>query len=359
MAIDSQARRDRVAGCLIGSAIGDSWGWQTEFSSIAIITREWPPSGPDQPTRDKQRPTVYQVTDDTQMALAVGEALVAAHAHSSLSVQSVESSLRHAFLDWFNSPDNTRAPGNTCMKACRNFYFGKNWLDSTVVDSKGCGANMRVPPVGLLPDAWVGDDDETRRTTRAAIAQLQSAMTHGHATALAASDLTAEAVYRLLNGTEPQTLVAELRDYAESQRNVYHAEWLDLSPRDELWDRAQAGSPSDFISGGWDECLARLDDVEYGVRYKSPEVDACEITGQGWIAEEAFASALLCFLWHPDEPLKAVKRAVVSAGDSDSIACLAGAFCGARHGLGVWPKDWVEQIEYRDRLDALTKAFSE
>jgi ADP-ribosylglycohydrolase len=48
-----------------------------------------------------------------------------------------------------------------------------------------------------------------------------------------------------------------------------------------------------------------------------------------------------------------VRRAAVTSGDSDSIACLAGAFAGAHLGLDAWPEDWIERIEYRDGLDRL------
>lgn len=85
--------------------------------------------------------------------------------------------------------------------------------------------------------------------------------------------------------------------------------------------------------------------------------DPCLITGEGWIAEEAFATGLLCFLLFPDDPVAALRRAAVSSGDSDSIACLAGAFAGAHHGLSAWPADWLRRIEYRDRLAALGAAW--
>ena len=57
--------------------------------------------------------------------------------------------------------------------------------------------------------------------------------------------------------------------------------------------------------------------------------DPCSQTGGGWIAEEAFATALLCFFMFPDDPVTVLRRAVVTSGDSDSIACIAGAFAGA------------------------------
>lgn len=88
-----------------------------------------------------------------------------------------------------------------------------------------------------------------------------------------------------------------------------------------------------------------------------PETDPCTATGAGWIAEEALATALYCFLLFPDDPPAAVRRAAYSSGDSDSIAALAGAFAGAHHGAGAWPAPWVDAIEYRERLLALGAAW--
>lgn len=48
---------------------------------------------------------------------------------------------------------------------------------------------------------------------------------------------------------------------------------------------------------------------------------------------------------------------MVTAGDSDSIACIAGSFAGAHHGLEAFPRSWVERIEYRERLLALSEGL--
>jgi ADP-ribosylglycohydrolase len=199
---------------------------------------------------------------------------------------------------------------------------------------------MRVAPVGLL----AGVD----QTMRAALAQFQAALTHGHATALAASDLTAQAIADLAAGGDPAGLTGRLRDYARQQRTIYHADWLDT-----LWMRPGIASPEAFIAHGWDECLALLDRLDAALATPDRATDPCRFTGEGWIAEEAFATGLLCFLLYPDDPLAALRRATVTAGDSDSIACLTGAFAGAHHGLAAWPEDWLARIEYRDRLTAL------
>lgn len=338
------SREERVAGCLFGLAFGDALGAPTEFLGVAEILSRWPPEGPADLAGHPAR-----VTDDTQMALAVGEALAEALAGRGLSRESLEPLVRSAFVGWLNSPDNNRAPGMTCLRACEALEAGRQWLDATVKSSKGCGANMRVAAVGLLDTEAHGVSE----AERAAIAQFQAALTHGHPTALAASDLTAFTVARLAAGVEPHSLVKVIRDYAASQRTVYHADWLG-----ELWQRPGVESPEEFIARGWEECLGVLDRLEAALPSPDYEADPCLATGAGWVAEEAFATGLLCFLLYPDEPLRALRRAAVTSGDSDSIACLTGAFAGAHLGAGRWPREWMRRIEYGDRLVLLAGELS-
>ncbi|MDQ3806423.1 MAG: ADP-ribosylglycohydrolase family protein, partial [Acidobacteriota bacterium] len=181
---------------------------------------------------------------------------------------------------------------------------------------------------------------------------FQAALTHGHPTALAASDLTARAVADLASGVAPRELVARLKDYALSQRVIYHERWLG-----DLWRKSAAGAPDEFIARGWDECLDSLERLEAALARPNSDADPCLATGQGWVAEEALATGLLCFLLTPDDPRRALQRAAATSGDSDSIASLAGSFAGARHGMRAWPADWPARIEYADRLDGLARAL--
>ena len=187
---------------------------------------------------------------------------------------------------------------------------------------------------------------------RAAIAQFQAALTHGHPAALAASDLTAVAIAFLIAGVTPGELPKTLREYARSQREVYHGNWLGT-----LWQQPGMDSPEQFIARGWDECLGSLDALDAALADGNRDADPCLITGEGWIAEEALATGLLCFLLFPGDPVAVIRRAVVSSGDSDSIACLSGAFAGSYNGMDAWPADWAERIEYRERLTALGAAW--
>jgi ADP-ribosylglycohydrolase len=58
-----------------------------------------------------------------------------------------------------------------------------------------------------------------------------------------------------------------------------------------------------------------------------------------------------------DQPEEVIRRAAFSSGDSDSIACIAGAFAGAYHGIDRWPAEWVERIEYRERILAMCEGL--
>jgi ADP-ribosylglycohydrolase len=329
----------RISGCLFGMALGDALGADTEFIDVPRILQRYPPNGPQAPTGN---PAL--VTDDTQMALAVGEALGAAPLP--YTPQSLGPELRRTFVSWYNDPENNRAPGRTCLIACKHLADGTHWIEASQIGSKGCGANMRVMPVGLL-----AVDEQTR----SAIAQFQAAYTHGHPTGLAAADLTAFVIATLAEGIEPTSLMTLAHDYAEQQRSVYHEAWLgDLWTRAHTFDTAQ-----DYIARGWDECLAIPRRVSVALVHVDRYSDPCLATGDGWIAEEALATALLCFLMYPDDPVAVIRRAAVTRGDSDSIACIAGSFAGAHCGVEAWPPDWIERIEYRDRISALSTTLSE
>ncbi|WKE72467.1 ADP-ribosylglycohydrolase family protein [Streptomyces sp. WP-1] len=324
-----------ATGSLLGLALGDALGFPTEFTKVPEILARFGP------WREMPLARRAFVSDDTQMTLALGRGLRTAMERGRLAPKRLERPVREEFVDWYHSPDNDRAPGNTCLTACRLLEDGgRAWQDASRLGSKGCGANMRVAPIGLAP----GLSEEQR----AGAAQLQSGLTHGHPTALAASDLTARAVHLLARGTEPGALVGELRHYALANRTRYDETWLG-----DLWTRSEDPTPEHFAARGWDECLAILDRLQEAVRTHSPEDDPCGATGEGWIAEEAFATGLLCFLLFPDEPLTALRRAACTAGDSDSIACLTGAFAGAWLGADAWPADWADRIEYREDLLAL------
>ncbi|XIE77980.1 ADP-ribosylglycohydrolase family protein [Streptomyces sp. SBR177] len=326
-----------ATGALVGLALGDALGFPTEFNDVPQILAKFGP------WRAMELPVTRgraYITDDTQMTLAFARGIRTAMERGPLAPLRLARPLREEYVDWYHSPENNRAPGRTCMVACHLLDGDRPWQDASQIGSKGCGANMRVAPIGLVP----GLTEEQR----SGAAQLQAALTHGHPTGLAASDLTARAVWLLAQGADPTGLVGRLRSYAYENRSRYHEHWLG-----DLWTRSQDPDATHFIRRGWDECLAVLERLDAVQRTADPEIDPCAYTGDGWIAEEALATGLLCFLLFPDQPLTALRRAACTRGDSDSIAALAGAFAGAHLGADAWPAEWVAAVEHRDELLAL------
>ncbi|GGJ26144.1 ADP-ribosylglycohydrolase family protein [Deinococcus roseus] len=320
-------------GVLYGLAFGDAYGYPTEFLKIPEILRNHPPDGP-------QDLTSTTVSDDTQMMMAVSRAIVQAER---LDGATLEPLLRREFVEWANSEENDRAPGMTCMRACERLEQGVPWVKATEHGSKGCGANMRVASVGVL---------NVPIEVRSGLAQFQAALTHGHPTALAASDATAQAVHFLLQGMAPERLLHALTDYAEAQLGIYHHDWLS-----NLWEESEHPAAAYFIARGWKETLSALLRVRDALKNPDFTTDPCMLTGPGWIAEEALATGLYCFLLHPEDAKAALKRAAVTSGDSDSIACLTGSFLGAHLGDAGFPAEWFERIEYSWELERLVKGL--
>ena len=67
-----------------------------------------------------------------------------------------------------------------------------------------------------------------------------------------------------------------------------------------------------------------------------PAESVLAIVGTGAIANEAVPAALWCAASHAD-PVEGVLAAVSAGGDTDTIAAMAGACLGARHGEAAWP----------------------
>lgn len=174
--------RDRFRGCIVGLAVGDALGYPTEFRSREQIVETFGPEGVDDfvAQRDDRWPAKPFVvgsgyhppgtySDDTQMSLAVARALIEA---GDRGLDDWMHSVGRHFVEWSHSPENNRAPGNTCMTGCQSYERTGDWEHSGVANSKGCGSAMRAAPIGLY---FHDDLDRCAENARAS-----SIITHGH-----------------------------------------------------------------------------------------------------------------------------------------------------------------------------------
>ena len=79
--------------------------------------------------------------------------------------------------------------------------------------------------------------------------------------------------------------------------------------------------------------------------------------GEGWVAEEAVASALYAFWRTPTDFARTVCTAANTDGDSDSIASIAGGISGAFNGRAAIPARWCSTVEGGDPLCDLARAL--
>jgi ADP-ribosylglycohydrolase len=285
---------------LYGLALGDALGWPLEFLSLAEIKARYGPQG----LRELPEPAHY--TDDTQMSIAIAEALAA---RGDADLDGLMEAVVANFIAWKNSPENNRAPGITCMRAVKALEAGVPWYESGISYSKGCGSAMRVAPVGYFyqhhPD----------RLRSAAIAS--GSATHTHRAAEAACLAAALLVKLALDGVHPAHYLEALEEY-------------------EL-----AG-----ISDEFDNALHR---TAHTLDFTNEE-DAMRTIGEGWTGDEAVALALYCVVRYPDDYVGAICRAANSEGDSDSVACITGSILGARLGVEALPAQWIARVENSEQL---------
>ena len=300
---------NKAKGVIFGLAIGDAFGYPTEFMSLTAIKSKYGAAGiQDFP----KSPALF--SDDTQMSVAVAEALVRAGGQD---LDTLMDAIRDEFIRWRRSPENNRAPGNACLAGVSQMERGVHWSESGAVQSKGCGSAMRVAPIGYL---YQHNPDKLK-----VVARASGICTHGHRTAVAASIGAAYLVKLALDDVPPDQMIPALLAFTKG------------------------------ISGEFDRAILKINEC---LDWEDEE-KALEYLGRGWIGEEAVALALYCFLRYPDDYAKTVLRGANTAGDSDSIACIAGGISGARVGVEGIPAEWVRNIEKSDYLDDLALRLAE
>ncbi|WP_205325687.1 ADP-ribosylglycohydrolase family protein [Glycomyces sp. YM15] len=313
--IQTLTRHDRVLGCLIGGAVGDALGYQVEFDRWDAIAEDY---GPDGVTELRYN----QISDDTQMTLFTVEGLLEAEPGDEFA------SLKRAYMRWYATQQeylppsgarglaaepwlyDRRAPGNACLSGLR-----EGGGPGVNVNSKGCGTVMRSAPFGFRfgPDAAF------------ALAERCSALTHGHPTAGASAGAFAMIVAHLMNGETPQRAV--------SAALLHLRDGIDRSETADALQRA------------------------YRLAGKVPPgPNTCAPLGEGWIAEEALAIAVYCFLGTGDVR-KGLVASVSHSGDSDSTGAILGNLYGAAYGHAALPKEWASQVEGRDVIASLADRF--
>jgi len=328
---------DRFRGCLIGGAAGDALGYAVEFDSWDIIKERFGPEGIQE---YELRNGKARVSDDTQMSLFTAAGLLFGTLRGRMRgvFGGYANYISRSYHDWYltqtkpypldrendfpaswlvNVPElfHRRAPGNTCMSACRAGAEGT--LESPVNDSRGCGGVMRVAPIGL----YFIDKCDCAAADR--LGAEAAALTHGHELAYLPAAAKVHILYRLA-----ETVDLPVADAVQDAMKSLPELFPDAKHMSELLSLMQKAM---------DLAAANMDDR-----------DAIHELGEGWYGDEALAIAIYCAIKYQDDFDKAIIAAVNHDGDSDSTGALTGNILGARIGLKGIPEKYKRDLELKD-----------
>ena len=308
--VPSEGRILATAGSsmMAGLALGDALGWPTEFKSMRDIRARFGELGIQEPPN----PAIF--TDDTQMTIAVARAVIA---HPRADVAVLMERMAKEFVEWGFSEDNNRAPGLSCMGGVKQLANGVSWERSGGLEAKGCGSAMRVAPIG-----YVYQDDPQRLR---AVSIASSLPTHRHPSAIASAVGAAYLVKLALDGVDPAEMSSRLASFV-------------------------GGMSTEF-----DTTLATMNSV---LDWKD-EVAAMDTIGGGWVGFEAVPLALYCVIKNPESWVDTVRRGANFAGDSDSVASIAGGIQALRLGADSIPAAWLSRLERRAELEQLGAQLAE
>jgi len=289
------ASRDRAVGALVGLAVGDALGTTLEFSRRDTLPRQTEITG-----GGPFRLEPGQWTDDTSMALALADGLLAVGQYDPAATMD-------RYVSWwkdgaFSSNGTCFDIGNTTRSALDMYIqLQRAEIGSRASDMAGNGSIMRLAPAVLfaLPDAEAAH----------AVAVRQSRTTHGAPECLEACELMARTMTGLILG-EDRTL-----------------------------DPAHYSTPGGkrLASGSW------------------RTLDRNHVKSTGYVIDTLEAA-----LWadaRSQDFEQALVLAVNLGGDADTVGAVTGQLAGARHGLSGIPDRWLAVLHDRQGIVDVANAL--
>jgi len=318
--------RSRARGALYGLAIGDALGMPTQMLSRDEIRARWggrlrgfEPAPPGHPIAAGL--PAGAITDDTEQAVLLGRLLVT----RSGTVNPRE--LAQALVSW-EQDMAARGSGDLLGPSTKRAVAAV--LAGTPLEEAGAsgatnGAAMRITPVGIAVP--VSLPHPARPTTRPALDRglstlvdrvvAASYVTHNTGLALAGAAAVAAAVSAGLDGAG----IGEATAFAVDAAGI-------------------AAGRGHWVAGA--DVGARIEWATSLVTGRE-QAEAAELiytlVGTSLATQESVPAAFAVLAAVPDDPWQACLLAASLGGDSDTIAAMTGAVCGACHGVEAFPPE--------------------
>lgn len=305
--------RSKYVGCMLGAAIGDALGKQNEGLSRKDVFRRGY-------ARDYGRACegcpgeklrAGQYTDDTEQMLVLTKSIIECNG---FNVEDFAAKIAKWGAEALADPLRKSLVGPSSSTAIARLNAGISWKVSGS-DIPSCGSAMRVAPIGLFYE----DLSEVEKN-----AALSSIPTHRSRSAIAGAVAVAVAMRCCLNDFECFEIMKETGERA-SKYDVRLGEKIKFS-----FERKEMEH---------DRVFSEL--------------------GTSYLVHETVPCAFYCFSKHFKNPEKAIIEAVNAGGDTDSIACITGALCGALHGVHLFPDRWINGLENKEVIEHLAHGIFE
>lgn len=290
-------RPDRVAGAVVGSAVGDALGAPFEFGPAGVYTARFPDGVGTMCGGGGWDPG--EATDDTQMAVLVAESLLE---RGGLDLPDMFGRFRR----WAAG-----GPKDIGLQTEDVLTSGEEWDLAAALHfqvngrAAGNGSLMRAATSAVYFAA-------RGRTATMDAARRIAALTHGDRAAWEGTAVLHELIRVALDGGDPLSAV---QDTLAGVHGDHRERWAGV------------------LAPGW-----------------HPEA-ATEFNGAVWPC----LGAALWALRTTDSYENALAAAVDVGGDTDTVAAVTGALAGAVYGFGAIPARWTEPLHvplpgYGDRV---------
>lgn len=261
-------------------------------------------------------------TDDTILTLALAESIAS---KGKLDLEDIAERQLHEYLIRTQPDGNVLGGfGGTTRDAFKRLIQGISPYDSGVIGAPGNGPAMKMSPVGLFMEA---SNDSVLGIT---YAKLISKITHLDPRSTFSGQLQANNVHQLLSneGLTKEEFLEDMVDFGTEFEN-----WPDT--RFTLHENGNITSRLKWI-------LENKDNTNE---------DAFNKLGNSGLVYESYPFVIFMFQKYWDDPNKGILEAISWGGDADTVGAMYGALAGAKNGM-VFPKDWLEVLQGKDRLIA-------
>ncbi|WP_101296116.1 ADP-ribosylglycohydrolase family protein [Halegenticoccus soli] len=245
------------------------------------------------------------VTDDTELALCIARSLAHQGTYDPKDIVS-------RFVEWYR--EGAFGGGRMTRKVLHRIDAGEPWeitgkrvwSESAEGTNAGNGSVMRCAPLAVTYPTNFGFLDSVSR----------------HSSLLTHADLRCTYGCSVLNLTLAGILTGR------------------EDPLSIALSRVEEDAPRELI-----ETLSALPD----------DVDPAALEPSGYVVD-TLRTALYYGLTAPDAQ-SAIINAVNAGGDTDTVAAIAGAVAGARHGVSSLPQRWIDTVDHSNELTQLARTL--